>query len=166
MNPYASQWAQYGYTIGSPADPSTAAAYPAYYNYAGVQAATPPVAPTNNHVTPVPATGPKNNRQPRYEFCSFVFSRLAYNASSLLLFLRPQQQPQMASNSWQSSAVLPTSTYVPTKAFVKAGAENGDNAVYDPSNSAMKLHQLAIHNHVTEIYEKVLNVLTPFIPDR
>lgn len=61
-------------------------------------------------------------------------------------------------NSWQSSsgAVLPATTYVPTKTFVKAAGsgEGSDSSVYDPANSAMKLHQLAMHNHVSEIYEK------------
>ena len=39
MDPYAAQWAHYGYAIG--ADAASAAAYPAYYNYTGVQAPTP-----------------------------------------------------------------------------------------------------------------------------
>ena len=39
MDPYAAQWAHYGYAIGT--DAASAAAYPAYYNYAGVQATTP-----------------------------------------------------------------------------------------------------------------------------
>ena len=45
MDPYAAQWAHYGYAISAPADASAAtaaqAAYPAYYNYqqaAGAQA--------------------------------------------------------------------------------------------------------------------------------
>ena len=42
MDPYAAQWAHYGYAIG--ADAASAAAYPAYYNYAGVQATTTPAA--------------------------------------------------------------------------------------------------------------------------
>ena len=46
---------------------------------------------------------------------------------------------------------------MPTKTFVKASS-NADSsspaAVYDPSNTVMKLHALAIHNHVVELYEK------------
>ena len=49
---------------------------------------------------------------------------------------------------------------MPTKTFVKAGTtanpdSGGNSSVYDPANSAMKLHQLAMHNHVVEVYEKV-----------
>lgn len=40
MDPYAAQWAHYGYAIGSATDTGTAAAYPAYYNYPGVQVTT------------------------------------------------------------------------------------------------------------------------------
>ena len=42
MDPYAAQWAQYGYAVSAP-DPNAAAAYN-YYNYAGVQAQTNPAA--------------------------------------------------------------------------------------------------------------------------
>ena len=47
MDPYAAQWAHYGYAISAPADAGATAAYPAYYNYpataapqAGVQVTT------------------------------------------------------------------------------------------------------------------------------
>ena len=54
MDPYAAQWAQYGYAISTP-DPTAAAAYNyAYQNYAGVQ--------TNNTVA---QTGAKNQRPQR-----------------------------------------------------------------------------------------------------
>jgi len=56
---------------------------------------------------------------------------------------------------------MPATTYVPTKTFVKAGVAGAAGAggissgsLYDPSNSAMKLHQLAVHNQVVETYEK------------
>ena len=40
MDPYAAQWAHYGYAISAPAEANAAAAYPAYYNYPGVQVTT------------------------------------------------------------------------------------------------------------------------------
>ena len=52
---------------------------------------------------------------------------------------------------------------MPTKTFVKASSSGADSSssgsagagsVYDPSNTVMKLHALAIHNHVVELYEK------------
>ena len=42
MDPYAAQWAHYGYAISAPADASATAAqaaYPAYYNYQQAAAA-------------------------------------------------------------------------------------------------------------------------------
>ena len=51
---------------------------------------------------------------------------------------------------------------MPTKTFIKAGTNENPKVtageVYDPSNSAMKLHQLAKHNNVIEIYEKVREI--------
>ena len=57
-------------------------------------------------------------------------------------------------------------TYYPTKAFVKAGTATvtaegttstnaGAGQEYDAANSVMKLHQLALHNHLADVYEKV-----------
>lgn len=61
---------------------------------------------------------------------------------------------------------MPATTYVPTKTFVKAGVAGAAGAggissgsLYDPSNSAMKLHQLAVHNQVVETYEKVCKIM-------
>ena len=59
-----------------------------------------------------------------------------------------------------------TQTYYPTKAFVKAGSATvtpegttsssaGAGQEYDAANSVMKLHQLALHNHLADVYEKV-----------
>ena len=39
MDPYAAQWAHYGYAISAPADAGATAAYPAYYNYPATAAA-------------------------------------------------------------------------------------------------------------------------------
>merc|ERR1711899_613138 len=71
-------------------------------------------------------------------------------------------QPPVATTappSWNNTNVLPPTTYMPTKTFIKAGTNENPKVtageVYDPSNSAMKLHQLAKHNNVIEIYEKV-----------
>lgn len=69
------------------------------------------------------------------------------------------QPPTVASNP----NILPPTTYMPTKQFVKAGTNDGKNLqtageLYDPANSAMKLHHLAKHNNVIEIYEKVRNM--------
>ena len=51
---------------------------------------------------------------------------------------------------------VPTSTYYPTKAFVKAGTDGvATGQEYDAANSVMKLHQLAIHNQLADVYEKV-----------
>ena len=58
MDPYAAQWAHYGYAIGADAATASAAAYPAYYNYAGVQATTTPAANSGG--------GFKQQRQQRY----------------------------------------------------------------------------------------------------
>lgn len=135
MDPYAAQWAHYGYAISAPTDAGNAAAYPAYYNYPGVQVTNTPAAATGNNVPVVPGVV-KNPRQ-----------------------TRPQAVPAatpVTTTSWQQSpTLLPGTTYVPTKTFVKAGGQSGESSVYDPSNSAMKLHQLALHNSLNEIYEKV-----------
>merc|ERR1712001_753272 len=60
---------------------------------------------------------------------------------------------------WNNTNVLPPTTYMPTKTFIKAGTNENPKVtageVYDPSNSAMKLHQLAKHNNVIELCEKV-----------
>ena len=40
MDPYAAQWAHYGYAMAAQPDASAAAAYTGYYNYPGVQVTT------------------------------------------------------------------------------------------------------------------------------
>lgn len=138
MDPYAAQWAHYGYAISTPADAGNAAAYPAYYNYPGVQVTNSP-AVTGNNVPVVPGVV-KTPRQTRPQGAGAT---------------------PVTTTSWQQSAtLLPGTTYVPTKTFVKAGGQSGETSVYDPSNSAMKLHQLALHNSLNEIYEKVTTYLT------
>jgi len=132
MDPYAAQWAQYGYAIAT--DPSASAAYN-YYNYAGVQATTTPTTPAQ--------TGVKATRPPR-------------PPQTVTHIPTHGQPPTVASNP----NILPPTTYMPTKQFVKAGTNDGKNLqtageFYDPANSAMKLHHLAKHNNVIEIYEKV-----------
>ena len=58
MDPYAAQWAQYGYAISTP-DPSAAAAYNyAYQNYAGVQQ-------TNNTAVAQQTGGAAKNQRPQ-----------------------------------------------------------------------------------------------------
>ena len=109
MDPYAAQWAHYGYAISAPADASATAAtaaqaaYPAYYNYqqaaqaaqAGVQVTTAgnSVAHQAHHAAVKPPP-PQHQRQ------------------RTLTPVRPQQPPPMPG----------TQTYYPTKAFVKAGS--------------------------------------------
>ena len=87
MDPYAAQWAHYGYAISAPADASATAAtaaqaaYPAYYNYqqaaqaaqAGVQVTTAgnSVAHQAHHAAVKPPP-PQHQRQ-RYVFISFTY---------------------------------------------------------------------------------------------
>ena len=58
-----------------------------------------------------------------------------------------------------------TQTYYPTKAFVKACTNSegqnvsGAGQEYDAANSVMKLHQLAIHNQLADVYEKAESAL-------
>jgi len=157
MDPYAAQWAHYGYAISAPADASATAAtaaqaaYPAYYNYqqaaqaaqAGVQVTTAgnSVAHQAHHAAVKPPP-PQHQRQ------------------RTLTPVRPQQPPPMPG----------TQTYYPTKAFVKAGSATvtaegttsstaGAGQEYDAANSVMKLHQLALHNHLADVYEKAESAL-------
>merc|ERR1711981_929828 len=158
MDPYAAQWAQYGYAVSAP-DPNAAAAYN-YYNYAGVQAQTNPAAAVTAQAGGGAAHG--------------AIHGAAHGATKPQ---RPPRPPQTvthvpihgqtpttgANTSWNNPNILPPTTYMPTKAFVKAGTNDGTKVqnvgeTYDPSNSAMKLHQLAKHNNVIEIYEKVEGV--------
>jgi len=141
MDPYAAQWAQYGYAISTP-DPSAAAAYNyAYQNYAGVQQ-------TNNTAVAQQTGGAAKNQRPQ--------------RPQTVTHIPTHSQPPVATTappSWNNTNVLPPTTYMPTKTFIKAGTNENPKVtageVYDPSNSAMKLHQLAKHNNVIEIYEKV-----------
>ncbi len=60
----------------------------------------------------------------------------------------------------KAGVALPGSTYMPTKAFVKASGKSGSastssQSIYDPSNSTMKLHEIALSNHIMEVYEKI-----------
>ena len=108
----------------------------------------------------------------------FVIKKTNYIFSFLhISILRPQtvthipthSQPPVATTappSWNNTNVLPPTTYMPTKTFIKAGTNENPKVtageVYDPSNSAMKLHQLAKHNNVIEIYEKVRDLCLRF----
>merc|ERR1711935_418233 len=162
MDPYAAQWAHYGYAISAPADASATAAtaaqaaYPAYYNYqqaaqaaqAGVQVTTAgnSVAHQAHHAAVKPPP-PHHQRQ------------------RTLTPVRPQV-PQ----THQPLPMPGTQTYYPTKAFVKAGSTTttadgttsssaGAGQEYDAANSVMKLHQLALHNHLADVYEKAESAL-------
>merc|ERR1711935_1085890 len=162
MDPYAAQWAHYGYAISAPADASATAAtaaraaYPAYYNYqqaaqaaqAGVQVTTAgnSVAHQAHHAAVKPPP-PHHQRQ------------------RTLTPVRPQV-PQ----THQPPPMPGTQTYYPTKAFVKAGSTTttaegttsssaGAGQEYDAANSVMKLHQLALHNHLADVYEKAESAL-------
>ena len=84
------------------------------------------------------------------------------NRHQTITQIATNSQPPASSTTWQNPNILPTSTYVPTKTFVKASGSGADSSgagsagasVYDPSNTVMKLHALAIHNNVVELYEK------------
>merc|ERR1711935_389543 len=156
MDPYAAQWAHYGYAISAPADAASAqataaqAAYPAYYNYqqaAAAQAGTQVTTAGNTaavqaahaaHAVVKPPPPPQQRQR-------------------TLTPVRPQVPPM--------PSAPPTQTYYPTKAFVKAGTNSeGQNVTgagqeYDAANSVMKLHQLALHNHLADVYEKAESAL-------
>merc|ERR1711976_371841 len=149
MDPYAAQWAHYGYAISAPADASATAAqaaYPAYYNYqqaaaaqAGAQVTTAgqTAAVQAAHAVVKPPPPPQQRQR-------------------TLTPVRPQVP---------ANPPPPTQTYYPTKAFVKAGTNNegqnvaGGGQEYDAANSVMKLHQLALHNHLADVYEKAESAL-------
>ena len=98
MDPYAAQWAHYGYAISAPADASATAAtaaqaaYPAYYNYqqaaqaaqAGVQVTTAgnSVAHQAHHAAVKPPP-PQHQRQ-RYVFIFLHILCLILNRFTLI----------------------------------------------------------------------------------
>ena len=92
-----------------------------------------------------------------FVICSFIV--LISRQQTITQIATNSQPPAAPTTSWQNPNILPTSTYVPTKTFVKASsasetASAASGTVYDPSNAVMKLHTIAIHNHVVELYEK------------
>lgn len=143
MDPYAAQWAHYGYAISAPADAGATAAYPAYYNYPATAAAP----QAGVQVTTAGSTAQAAVVKPQYQ--------------------RPRTlvRPQVAAHNTavpppSAPPPVPTTNYYPTKAFVKAGAEGGGpGQEYDAANSVMKLHQLAIHNQLADVYEKAESAL-------
>lgn len=163
MDPYAAQWAHYGYAISAPADASATAAqaaYPAYYNYqqaaaaqAGAQVttagSTAAVQAAHAVVKPPP---PPHQRQSHFQAAVAKPPPPPHQRQRTLTPVRPQvpNNPPPA-----------TQTYYPTKAFVKAGGEGvlGAGQEYDAANSVMKLHQLALHNHLADVYEKAESAL-------
>merc|ERR1712166_1503179 len=147
MDPYAAQWAHYGYAISAPADASATAAtaaqaaYPAYYNYqqaAQAAQAGNSVAHQAAHHAAVKPPPPHHQRQ------------------RTLTPVRPQ-----VLQTQQPPPMPGTQTYYPTKAFVKAGADGTTSTgqEYDAANSVMRLHQLALHNHLADVYEKAESAL-------
>jgi len=172
MDPYAAQWAHYGYAISAPADAASAqataaqAAYPAYYNYqqaAAAQAGTQVTTAGNTaavqaahaaHAVVKPPPPPQQRQ--RYDKPPPTPSYQTHTHRTLTP-VRPQVPPM--------PSAPPTQTYYPTKAFVKAGTNSeGQNVTgagqeYDAANSVMKLHQLAIHNQLADVYEKAESAL-------
>jgi len=161
MDPYAAQWAQYAQAQAA----QTQAAYPAYYNYqqaAAAQAghqvttagATAAVQAAHAVVKPPP---PPQQQRPRYNKPPPTPGyQTQPQIHRTLTPVRPQAPPKPTPG---------TQTYYPTKAFVKAATNNEGQTVsgagqeYDAANSVMKLHQLAIHNQLADVYEKTESAL-------
>merc|ERR1711936_449918 len=165
MDPYAAQWAHYGYSISAPADASATAAqaaYPAYYNYqqaaaaqAGAQVTTAGQTAAVQAAHAVVKPPPPPQQRQRYD----KPPPTPTYQTQIHRTLTPVR-PQVPANP-----PPPTQTYYPTKAFVKAGTNNegqnvaGGGQEYDAANSVMKLHQLALHNHLADVYEKAESAL-------
>merc|ERR1711931_150555 len=124
MDPYAAQWAHYGYAISAPADASATAAqaaYPAYYNYqqaaaaqAGAQVTTAGQTAVVQAAHAVVKPPPPPQQRQRYD----KPPPTPTYQTQIHRTLTPVR-PQVPANP-----PPPTQTYYPTKAFVKAGTNN------------------------------------------